>query len=1210
MADKHRPAEQMFNQLFGDEPGVLHAGMQRLRTDLAHTPIFKLVEKGAEGLISEYELSPSDARKLMRPLNSMATYVLRQYIERTARGGEQPNTGPSSGLLSIVNGPNLNWLLNPRFQDKCPADALESLVSPAAYLSYLLLWIRDQIEKIAGADNKPLHGRRPDLMKLAIDSRTTFQRVSSVEISASVLEKFITSQVPTDTDLENELITARYPNGLPYDRHWETIDGVVRLHGLSVGDLVRAIDVKSPYFLGLHNWVAPSGAAWAHDTGLGPYQRLLLTEPFEEFDEDSVEKFYCANFGTLNLEHLNLNQVEFFCERTKLDTSTIKDLLSLGPFAPVRSANVLYVTDSDEYPESARSHSVYINAGDHPGIRFTNAANEQFQRITPDPSKKEGLHSYDRMNRKLRLDKWFKLSSGEVDEILVALILAEQRGATGANTWAITENVTHGLGLFQTLRTRYNCSAADFAVFLDGCSIYGRGEALSQFDQIFNSQGSQRASFKLDNLAFQLLPEPGSADLTVSQLCSGLGIDLQTYHYLALVVAGAQQPSGTLSRSRAIISSFYRLVTLARMFGITPIEGISLLSLLGGERGLIGLAGEPRINPKGKDPDALYLIEAMDACVQWCKQSDMSVLWMLQHAAPLQPVSEASDRELQFFEQIRGLLPAALFSNIALLMAGVPPAGADSWLDFLAVEADGLKPLIDADGLVLAPEGTAEQYRVFVLKKLEWAIKAVFVDLTPAELEPMLQRMLAVFEQASEAQASVVQETLAVYAAIQVEQAVLTLNWAGATVYQLLRQINDLPGADAQPSLRARIASSLSLLDLLAEVRRRSEVVTKLGLSAGLLQDYLDYGYRTWFVQDPSVFSLSTLYYLTVLTRAFGMSEQPEQMLLDYLREVNELPPEMTASALKLARKAADIKLAQYFDWSVQDVNECVLHIVPAKEVLKKLDQLDALMRIRTLSIETGMDAKTILLIGKLPEKDVSTAYATAAEFALLSATEARSPLVQGGGDLDQLLDITCVPDRQSVIANKPGEKAIYTVKVTDTDKNPIVGMPINWLATLGHIQSAQTDTTGTMTATFTPGAVLGRETPRYWPTMFQPRNAPSIDIGADLATMAPDDKSPTPHGDVPLGQEVELNITLSDDWGNLGKNLPVEWDWKAVPETDTTSTATIRISHEFTNQEGLSRAFVTSMAGGTFVFSVKSKCNNIHAYFEAITFKDKDSLP
>ncbi|WKV83150.1 hypothetical protein LJJ44_17760 [Pseudomonas sp. B24_DOA] len=134
-------------------------------------------------------------------------------------------------------------------------------------------------------------------------------------------------------------------------------------------------------------------------------------------------------------------------------------------------------------------------------------------------------------------------------------------------------------------------------MFLDEMSLYGRGDALSQFDQVFNNQDNYREPLKLDDTPFALIPTSDKDNLTVSQLCSGLGIDLQTYHYLAVAIAQAHGLIDKLERSSAVISSFYRLVKLPRLLNITPVEGVLMLSVLGAKPGSRGWRASRVLSP-------------------------------------------------------------------------------------------------------------------------------------------------------------------------------------------------------------------------------------------------------------------------------------------------------------------------------------------------------------------------------------------------------------------------------------------------------------------------------------------------------------------------------------------------------------------------------------------------------------------------------------
>lgn len=1214
MADSLRPAAQLFVQLFGEQTSTAQNRLSKLWSYIEQGgSIFPLVEKGLPVLVDEYGLEQEEARRFLRRANSLATYVRRRFIEHHVKRDKAGSTGPSSGLMSLVDGPQLERIFDLQLRAKCPSDSLESMFGPSAYLVFLYRLIRDLIESVGDDTKLPLHGRRKDLMTLTVDSKTVNAPESSVDVIVRVLQAFITAN--TTLPIEQALITARYPNGLPYYQHWVTVDGVAGFNGRSVGDFANIVDGKFPNFLHSASLTRLAAAALAHASRLGPYQQRLLTEPYKTFDERLA--FYLENFGMeFVIDIRGLAYIFRLSEHANLVAEEVISLLSVGDHTPRRSANVTY-SDKTVLLESGRSGSVYINNNAHPAIGITTQSQSSFNRIVVDPVTSEGVNFFDRLNRKLRLDKWLNLPPEQTDALLVAAIRAQARGAEKPEVWAISVNVIHALGLFQRLRERYNCTAADFAVFLDELSLYGRGDALSQFDQVFNNQDNYRKPLKLDDEAFALIPISEEDNLTVSQLCNGLGIDLQTYHYLALAIAQAHDLTDNLVRSSAVISSFYRLVKLPRLLNITPVEGVLMLSVLGGETWLKGLAGKPRIvdvavgDGTADIPGVLSLIEAMQACVQWCEQSNISVLWMLQHvSAPLR-LSDFSQQDQQFFDKIGTLLPSARLFNNSFLVAGIPPAKGSDWLDLLSIDSEGLAPVVDANGLILATAMTPEDYSAFAREKLEWAVRNG-LDIEETQVSVLAEIMLTVLLQARDAQVSLVRESLAVYAGIEGELAILVLNWVDASVYQLLRQVYDRTDLEPPATQRRRDEPSDPLLELLAVVRQRAEVVSMLGLSAALLRDYLDYGYEAWVDQsiiiiDPSqkyVFSVRILYAMTTLTRAFSMSEQPEQKLLDYLRQVHSLPARPSEDALRVVQQAAAIKLAEFFAWSAQEVSECVRHIDPETQVLKTLEQLDLLMRVYQLSMQTGMDARTILRIGTLPETtDASEAYAQAAELALLSQTQTRVPVVQAPGELKQLVRMTCAVEPTEVFASKTDEKAIITMTLTDARGAALKGIAVDWHSELGTIRSGITDPEGVLTAEYFPGTVLGTDRLYFSLSLLEPEWAVSIDVIAHAESMnfPTGLMSPVPTEVVPLGQEITLYATMVDQYGNLGANMLVDWAWEV--ETDPEERPTIRPKQGFTNQQGQTTVYITSDFSGEFEVGIRSLASGKGTVFEPIRF-------
>jgi hypothetical protein len=1197
----NRPSLQLFNQLFDEQRSKKYSALKEYLED--NGAFFSLVEKGARGLVGDFNLSAQDAQRFIRAANALAIVVRRQFIERTSCLNEATPYQPSSGLLSIVSGPSYEVLFSPNFDSMCPPNALESWTSPAAYLIDLLRWIRDRIETEADANAIPLHERRHDLKSLMVDANAVYQPTSAVDIIVWVLETFIKEHKPSVADVDEAMSTAHYPNTLPYYRDWTTINHVARLHGMSVGNMARTVDLSFPYFLQHNAKSEESGRALLHGSRLGPYQREMLTMPLlDSTDTPELAAFYRLNFGSHGLDHWqNLNQVKYFCERTNRLALDIEQLLSIRSFVPLRSPNAPNVPLA---AEAYQSGSVYINGGLSPslGIDFREAS--PLHRFTQEPHSSSAR--YDRMNRKIRLDQWLDLPPEQVDALLVAAIKAEDPDAP----YLITDKTLQALGLFQDLRERCGCLAEDFAVFIGELSIYGRGETLSSFDRAFNAQALFSTPLQLDGGEFPVFPEPGAEALTVKQICSGLGIDLYTYRHLAQAIARAHTLE-TLVRTAPVLSSFYRLVKIARLLGITPVEGLLMLATLGGVTWVNALAGVPRLyaNPDVIFPDTLNIIHALESCVGWCRERELPVLWMLQQVTPVAaPVASAN--ELQLFAKVRSLYPSTLLSNAALLMAGVPPlAGGANWLDLLT-------SLVSRSGLVLAQLPAIElDYPAFARAELDVAVRDGLGEIEPSVRLAIVDTMLAVLLQARAGQVSVVKECVAVYAGLNSEQVPAVLDWADVTVYQLLFYVQELADVDETGigASRRQEPDVDPFLGRLAEVRRRSAVVVRLELSVELLEDYLSYGYRAWLGQaDKHELTLRTLYYLTVLVRAFGLSKQAPARLLEYLRAVDALPDPLTGDALTLAEEAAAIRLAAFFAWSVQEVRECASRLGTPTGLIRNLTELDLLIRVRVLASASNMDAEAIFLMGGLSQGLDRENYAITAEHALQSVNEVPEDLIPDLEEaLRQVARVTPTVDRTTLIANKTGEKAVFTVTVIDANLRPLSGVTVYWQSSLGLIGQSDTNPSGVATAEFLPGSIMGTATLYCWLDLLEKQQAAIITIGPDPATLEFPSMlmSEVPDREVPFDQSIELFAVMKDRFNNLGIGIPVRWGWEAIPEESGIARdnpeLTIRPDDALTNDKGLTQVDVSSATGGTFEIKIDIELpgNNTVALFEQITF-------
>ena len=1192
-----RPALELFEQVFGKQHSFKK--FSGLRTWLADgKSIFPLVEKGPRGLARDFGISLEEAQRFLHRANALAIYLRREFIEQSLIG--QPKSASEHQVVGGFNtGPSYELLFPTPFDDFAPIGALEDSTGIVAYLVELWQWIRDHIEGLVIADpdveTLPIHSRRVDINELSIDHNAIHKTISAVEIIVKVLEAFIASNddVP---DLEEAMIQRRYPYGLPYYQHWVTLNAVAGHHGLSVGHFARWVDADYPNFLQPGARDDDSGRALAHASRLGPFQRSLLIAPPVNSDDEKVD-FYVKNYGTDELNWQDLNRVAIFGSKTKLDADGVEAFLSIRRYAPVRSPNVKVYRPPAEQ-ESERSGSVYLNGGTAPAISVDYESLSFLHKLSESPTNPA---RYDRMNRKRRLDLWLDLLPEQMDALLVAAFKAE-----GVDDFRITDNSVHAIGLFQTLREGYGCTAPDFAVFIDKLSIYGRGEALSQFDQVFNnSQSDYREPLLLDNGPFPLLLAPDVIDLTISHICSALDIDLQTYQYLALAIASAHKRTDTLLRSHEILSAFFRLVKLPRLLNMTPVEGLLMLTVLGGEAWVAGLAGIPAIKPipvpDDDVPDVLDLIQALVACRYWCQTRNLPVLWVLQQVADLQVSSVASELELRLFEQVRNLLEATLLTHASFLRAGVPPLIGRDWRDLMA-------QLTDPRGLVKSVDGTEAEYLLFAREELDKAVKDGLDEDDANVRKPIVELMLTVVLKARDAQVSVVRECLAVYTGLDVERALRVLRWAKSTPYELLTRIFDHLGEDMMLSGRARDVPLDPLFMLLADVRRRSAVVIELDMSIEELKDLLDYGLNAWWAQDdPYAFNVATLYYLTVLNHAFEISKRPHTELLEYLRQVNELgdPEKLSKDALLLAQQASEVWLARFFDWSEQEAHECIARIDPEHKLLKTLKQLDLLIRVRELARHTNMDAQTIFLLGALPETVVKEKYKDAAERALLSLSEAAPPIRPSDELRRPLVTMKITPNNTDVIAGSPGT-IVFTITLKNARGEALSGVSIHGQASLGTLEVGKTDPFGVATATFSPGKIMGAERVLFWVALIAPQEAPLIELTDDSLKLdfPPPFISPVPVTVVPPGQAVELSAKLMDRYGNLGKNRFVRWTATATDEDPSLHVeAVIRPAQGFTTQEGIARAVVYSLTGGTFECDVYSESSEVKFIFDPIKF-------
>lgn len=914
-----------------------------------------------------------------------------------------------------------------------------------------------------------------------------------------------------------------------------------------------------------------------------------------------------------------MRQLWAFEMATQLAPAGVEALLGLAAFAPTLSENAPALKEPEKPVSGADFGAAFIHAEQGPAITLVRdgpANNFQLHNVGEDSSRLLE-HRMDRINRKCRLDRWLGLPSHEVDQLLMAAIHAERREGLTTSVW-ITDNTLRALGLFQVLRTDYECSAEEFAAFIDVMSVYGRDEVLSHFDRVYNRQSLYLEPLKIDDVEFAIIPRTEADERTVQQICSGLEINFETYRYLATVIAKAFDLKTHLKRSLKVFSSFYRLVRLARLLGVTPVEATALLQTLGeGDEWVAQLAGAPRVATYigGESTDVLSVIRALMDGVRWSRSYNIGVLWLVQNVNPVVVPAVWSEAQERLFQQLHSQVKPVRLVEAMLLEEGVRrlAEGREPWLTLLAA-------LVDEDGLVI---GKHEETEAHYLERAEAYIEAAVDTAMPdeggedvaAERERARAIILSVLLRIRAEQHSVVQEALAVFLGLRSELVLWVLFWAQGHAYPLLQQAITMVPGDKHRSLEEPDPAD-PILKILAELERRSKVATGLALSPEMLATLLTGDQYQWFsLESPYEMSIKTVYFLAFYGRMTTFARQPAARILDYLRQVNQLPDDLTEDGMRLVRDAAADKLAVYFGCGIRHVLECADQAnpvdpdseVPARPLLRTLAHLDLLVRTLELSRQ-GLDATTGFMLGRLTPRDLESVYTAAAQTALESlAKSATLKIVEESGEVGQSVTTRCTVDSTTLIGNLAQEVAVFYITLLDFYGEPLKGVDIEWTTDLGYLldSTTRTDDLGRATARLQAGSRMGTAHVRFNLLMRDPSYAPSVVIGCDEATLNfPSElMSRLPSEPVLAGHltEVEVYATLLDRYGNRAALRPVAW---------ATTHGRIRPSETFTDKNGKTSVRISSLSAGEARVSVTYPDTEHSVNFNGkITFEDRPRI-
>lgn len=1209
-ASDNLPIHQLVETVLGQQRV---SALTRLNEHIRqHPSVFELIKLRCDE-VQALGLSRDEAKTLLARGKALANYIARVYREQGLRAAPSSDDEESPLLPTYEN------LFKPNIDGSAPVGSIENCASTTAYLVALAEWLRDKIVPKGSEEKITLQARRPDVHSMLIDHMTVNQEQSRLTMVNAVLEAQIKSK-RNITDVKAYLRTLRYHNGLPYDDHFAGINHVIQavLEDRSLGEVIRFVDPSYPYFKNPGAVGDRASVALQSSIGLGPlHQSLLLESPYFPLtaeqartglrrvdpltrlvDPDpgqSSDDFYRDNFGQLGNGLSSVRYLRIFAEVTRLDQRGVESLLGLGAFTPKLSANAPVMGNPDVPATGYLSGARYIHGGEGPAITLQRdgVANQIRLHNVGEGTTPQLQHRIDRINRKCRLDRMLQLQSDEVDELIDAATQAERRGNGESSLW-IRTNTLRCLGLFKMLDRLYGCKAEQFAALINVLSVYGRDGQESHFDRVYNRHTMYEDPLRIDDIEFAIVPLTKVDEETVHQICSALEINFETYRFLAAVIARAFGLKTHLKRSLAIFSSFWRLVWLARLLKLTAIESTALLQTLSNGEGLVGqLAGEPAVSGQGTGDgaDALSAIHALMTCSKWLKEHGLSVLWTVENVNPVYVAAVWSEAQEQLLRKLRSQVLPVLVVQATLLEEGAPVRDSSQMLiDWMLL----LNRLVDSHGVVIGRHDQTEaQYLEYARVAIANVVDEVLEDNAgDAERERLQNIIGAIVFRCRDEQRVVVEEGLSVYLKLDSLLMAQVLSWTQGHPYDFLAKAMSL--SPDQPSLAQQaLQEPDEFLNMLAELERRGRIADKLGLTPQMLQTLLTGEQYQWFsLESPYEISIQSVYYLAFYRRMITQARQSEEKMLDYLRQVNLLPDDLSPDALQLIRDAAASKLAAFFGCGIKHVLTCAQHISEGSEssdrrgwpLLCTLSHLDLLSRTLELA-RKGMDASAAFGLGKLEPLDKEREYAIAAKNALESLarfTTLTTP--PDSAEVGQSITTRCVVDNPKLIARVAEEVAEFDLVLSDFYGYPLKGVVVHWKTDLGAMLTPETttDDQGRTRALLQAGTSVGTAHVSFNLPLHESIYAPSVRIDCDEATLffSSELASPLPEHSLLAGHlgVQALWADLRDRYGNKGMHRKVAW---------STTLGEFRPTETFTDKNGITSVSISSLSPGEASISV-----------------------
>ena len=252
-------------------------------------------------LLRQRGISPLESDRIysIASMRYAASMTLLLQFNAQLRGIYPSATGPAAPFGDVIDSaikrhPSLANLFGS--QDACEVDPCTSILSPSAYLSDILLWLRNRRLRSGGPFTNPLQAlreRRPDIGDLNLDCDNTNTPLPYIDLVNELLEDAVS---PPDTPIQRQttrsaaelraapeyvndnaydvLATATFPHYLPYERAFDELKLVLGNSEIALWQLREAV---IPVDAATSSAQATAIAAAYFD--IGSAEQVLITTP-------------------------------------------------------------------------------------------------------------------------------------------------------------------------------------------------------------------------------------------------------------------------------------------------------------------------------------------------------------------------------------------------------------------------------------------------------------------------------------------------------------------------------------------------------------------------------------------------------------------------------------------------------------------------------------------------------------------------------------------------------------------------------------------------------------------------------------------------------------------------------------------------------------------------------------------------------------------